>query len=369
MKEYSPESVDREVEKVLQAQKVPNILICGQTGVGKSSAVNYIFNESVALVGENAEPCSVGITLFKNNTVNIYDSEGYEIGREKQAHYEKLIFDDFLARHKGVTDTEAVHLVWYAVSGASKKFTDLDVKLIKRIKADGFPVCVLLTKIDEMDEGQLNDMMAALQKDLPGVDVFRLSVNARQDEGLAQFCDWDKLTDWSYNHLAGVFKERFVMALRGRLDLKRKQAAGIVIGSTTAAVAIGAIPIPFSAAALLVPVQTGMIVGIAGVYGIHVGKAAIASVAGGVGISALGKSIAGGLLKLIPGFGTFVGGVINASVAGTITGALGGAFSELCYKQCKDSLDGKPPAFDIEEILTTAAFIAEVFKRAKEGKL
>jgi uncharacterized protein (DUF697 family)/GTP-binding protein EngB required for normal cell division len=368
MKEYSPENVDQEVGKVLQAQKVPNILICGQTGVGKSSAVNYLFNESVAMSGDNGEPCTRGIKLFKNDTVNIYDSEGYEIGGESQTYYEQLIFDDFLAKRKGATDVDAVHLVWYAVSGASKRFTELDVKLIGRIKADGFQVCVLLTKIDEMDEGQLNDMKADLQKDLPGADVFCLSINARQDEGVAQFCDWDKLTDWSYNHLAGTLKERFVMALRGRLDLKHKQAAGIVVGATAAAAAVGASPIPFSDAALLIPVQTGMIMGIAGIYGIHVGKAAISSVAGGVGISALGKSVAGGLMKLIPGIGTIAGAVVNASVAGTITGALGGAFSELCYKQCKDSLDGKPSGIDIEEILTGPAFIAEVLKRAKEAK-
>jgi uncharacterized protein (DUF697 family)/GTP-binding protein EngB required for normal cell division len=368
MREYSPESVNQEVGKMLQAQKVPNILICGQCGVGKSSAINYVFNESVAVSGDNAEPCSRGITLFKNNTVNIYDSEGYEIGGEKQAHYEQLIFDDFLAKRKGVTDAEAVHLVWYAVSGASKRFTDLDVRLIKRIKADGFPVCVLLTKIDELDEGQLNNMMASLQKDVPGVNVFRLSINARQDEGVARFCDWDKLIDWSYNHLAGALKERFVMALRGQLDLKRKQAAGLIVGATAAAATVGASPIPFSDAALLIPVQTGMIIGIAGIYGIPVGKAAISSLASSVGISALGKSVAGGLVKLIPGIGTVVGSIINASVAGTITGALGGAFSELCYRQCKDSLDGKPPAFDIEKIMEGPVFIAEVIKRAKEAK-
>jgi uncharacterized protein (DUF697 family) len=73
-------------------------------------------------------------------------------------------------------------------------------------------------------------------------------------------------------------------------------------------------------------------------------------------------------MKLIPGIGTIAGAVVNASVAGTITGALGGAFSELCYKQCKDSLDGKPSVINIEDILTGPAFIAEVIKRAKEAK-
>jgi uncharacterized protein (DUF697 family)/GTP-binding protein EngB required for normal cell division len=368
MKEYSPESVDQEVTKLSEAQKVPNILICGQCGVGKSSAVNYIFNESVATTGNNAEPCSKGITLFRNNTVNIYDSEGYEIGNESQKHYEELIFNDFLAHHRGNLETESVHLVWYAISGASMRFTELDVKLIKRIKAEGFPVCVLLTKIDEMDEKQLNDMMRSLTKDMPDIEIFRLSILARKDEGIAKFCDWDKLTDWSYNRLSVVFKERFVQALHGRLDLKHKQAAAIAAGATTAAAAVGASPIPFSDAALLVPVQTGMIMGIAGIYGIHIGKAATGSLMNSVAISALGKSIAGGLIKFFPGVGSVVGAIINASVAGSITGALGGAFSELCYKECKNTLDGNPPAINIEQILTAPSFIAEVIKRAKETK-
>ncbi|GHU31609.1 hypothetical protein FACS1894172_06800 [Spirochaetia bacterium] len=68
-----------------------------------------------------------------------------------------------------------------------------------------------------------------------------------------------------------------------------------------------------------------MIVGIAAIYGIHVGKAAIASLTTSTAISSFGKSAAGSLLKLIPGLGTFVGGVINALVAGVITGAIGTA--------------------------------------------
>jgi len=368
MKEYSPESVDQEVAKISQDQKTPNILICGQSGVGKSTAVNYLFNESVAMTGNKAEPCSRGINLFRNNTVSIYDSEGYEIGEESQKHYEELIFDDFLTKHKGNLEADAVHLVWYTVSGASMRFTDLDVKLVKRIKAEGFPVCVLLTKIDEMDETQLNDMMNELAKNMPNIDVFRLSTSARNDEGIAKFCDWDKLTDWSYNRLSGVFKERFVQALHGRLDLKHKQAAEAIAIATTAAAAVGASPIPFSDAALLVPIQTGMIMRIAGLYGINIGKSSLSSLVGGTAVSALGKSVAGGLFKLIPGVGSVVGAIINASVAGGITGALGSAFSELCYKQCKDTLDGKPPAINVEKILESPAFIADVLKRAKEAK-
>jgi uncharacterized protein (DUF697 family)/GTP-binding protein EngB required for normal cell division len=367
MKEYSPEEVNKKVQEMMGQQKVPNILICGQTGVGKSSVINYIFNDTVAVVG-NGVPCTRDITLFKNDTANIYDSEGYEIGSKKQEHYEQLIFDDFLLKRKSAQGDDAVHLVWYAVSGAGKRFTDLDVKLIKRIKNEGYPVGVLLTKIDELDDSQLAEMVTAFRNELSGVEIFKLSIEAKHNAEVARYCDWEKLEEWSNEKLPEVFRSRFVAGLRGGLDLKRKQAGAAIAGATAAAAAVGASPIPFSDAALLIPIQTGMIVGIAGIYGIHVGKAAIVSLTGSTAISSFGKSAAGSLLKLIPGVGTVIGGIINASVAGVITGAIGTALSELCYKQCKDSLDGKPPVLDIETILTAPSFIANVLKIAKENK-
>jgi uncharacterized protein (DUF697 family)/GTP-binding protein EngB required for normal cell division len=370
MQEYSQEAVDAQVQKMTADQKVPNILICGQTGVGKSSAVNYLFNDKVADTSDG-EPCTKDITLYRHEDVNIYDSEGYEIGGEKQARYEKMLFDDFLLPRQGSIGEEAVHLVWYAVSGAGAKFTDLDAALVRRIEKAGYPAAVLLTKIDEMTETQLAQMMSAMEKDSGGIPIFPLSIWAKDKSnypGLARYCTWDELIQWSYDHLAGVFKTRFVAALRGGLELKRKQAIAAVAAAAVAAGAVGASPIPFSDAALLVPIQTGMIIGIAKIYGVQISQAVIGSVGSGVAVSAIGKAAAGGLLKLIPGVGTAIGAVINMSVAASITGALGGALSALCYKQCKDQLDGKAVTIDIEKILTAPNFIADVLRRAKEAK-
>ena len=75
MKEYSPENVDQEVGKMLQAQKVPNILICGQTGVGKSSIVNYLFNETVAVSGDNGADLQAYLRL---ETLSSGERHGYE---------------------------------------------------------------------------------------------------------------------------------------------------------------------------------------------------------------------------------------------------------------------------------------------------
>jgi uncharacterized protein (DUF697 family)/GTP-binding protein EngB required for normal cell division len=367
MKEYSIDSVNHEVRRMVQEQKVPNILICGQTGVGKSSIVNFIFNDDVAATG-TGEPCTKDITLYKNAAINIYDSEGYEIGGNKQARYESMIFDDFLLKRKGAANGEAVHLVWYAVSGARKRYTDLDIALIRRIRAEGYPVCVLLTKVDELNEEQFREMKNGLIKELVGIDVFSLSIFSRNNPALAAFCDWEKLTSWSYNKLPDVFKDRFVSSLRAGLEEKHKQA-GIAIGvAAAAATTVGASPIPFSDAALLVPIQTGLVLRIVTLYGIKLQEGAISSIAGSALMTNLGKAAAGGLLKLIPGIGTIVGAVINAAVAGGLTTALGVALSELCYRYCKDQLDGKPVSFNLEAVLSSSEFLNSVTAAYKEQK-
>jgi uncharacterized protein (DUF697 family)/GTP-binding protein EngB required for normal cell division len=366
MKEYSIENVDKEIKKFLKSAKVPNVLICGQTGTGKSSAVNFIFKDDIAQVGKG-QPCTHDIMLFKNENINIYDSEGYEIGNENQEHYEQMLFDGFLSKRKGHDDTEAVHLVWYTVSGAGKRYTPLDVKLVERMRREGYHVCILLTKIDDMDEKQLDDMLTGIKHDIAWVDIFKIStIPDSENQEIQKYCDWEKLIAWSHSKLPDVFRDRFVSALRAGLNEKHTQA-DITIGiSVAAAATVGASPIPFSDAALLIPIQTGMIVKILSLYGIKIADSSIISIVGSVGVSVLGKSVAGSLLKLIPGIGSIVGGVINASVAGIITGAIGKAISEICYTQCVDMLNGKKVEADIETIITSASFISLVKKNIKE---
>jgi len=364
MREYSQEKVDEAINEMLKGSKIPNVLICGQTGTGKSSAVNFLFKEKIAGVGDG-EPCTRDIHLYKSENVNIYDSEGYEIGGEKQAHYEKMIFDEFLSTKKKLNDEDAVHLIWYAISGAGTRFTDLDIKLIKRMKTERFHVCVLLTKIDEMDENQLETMLLELKKELPATEIFRLSIVTNPEE-VQRYCDWNKLVAWSHSKLPDIFKDRFVAGLKDGLVEKKKQAHIALGFATAAAAAVPVSPIPFSDAVLLVPIQTGMIVKILSIYGIKIADSSILSLIGSVGISALGKSLAGNLIKLIPGLGSILGTVINSTVAAGITGAIGKALIEICHKQCLDMLDGKKTPFNIEEMLTSMSFMSLVKKFSEE---
>jgi uncharacterized protein (DUF697 family) len=98
---------------------------------------------------------------------------------------------------------------------------------------------------------------------------------------------------------------------------RRGKAAAIVAAASAAAAGVGATPIPVADAALLIPLQTGMIAALAALHGIGseaIGHAVLPFVARVAGLYATSS-----LLKLIPGLGS----IVNAGVAATLTGAMG----------------------------------------------
>lgn len=364
--DYSKEKLDEELNKINEETSVPNILICGQTGIGKSSAINYIFRKEVA-VTSSSEPCTREIIKHKGDQVTIFDSEGYEIGSDKQDKYESMIFDNFLLERKDINNTdEAIHIVWYGISGAGKRITDLDISLINRISKEGYRVGILLTKIDEMDQNQLDGMEETLKKEFKNIPFFKLSI----DENLLEYTEWEQLIEWSYSVLPEVCRSRFVSALKGNLELKKKEA-NVAIGlAATASAGVAVSPIPFSDSALLIPIQTGMVIKILSLYGYKVEKSAVVSLIGSSAVSSLGKTLVGSLVKLIPGVGSVIGAAINTTVASSLTFAIGKALLEIIHNQAKKIIDGEEISFDIGSIIEGEMFtrLVKEFFKSKEGK-
>jgi len=203
----------------------PNVLICGQTGSGKSTLINFIFKKEVAETG-TAESVTRGIIPHQGDTINIYDSEGYEIGQERQAHFDTL-FSDFLEEKSKGPVFERLHAVWYTVPVAGKRFTDTDKMNLDKIREKGFPVCVLLTKIDEKYSlEKIAHEIGQSQEDLPR---FNLCSETGKDENLKQYCDLEGLLDWTRQVLPKEAVEEFGKSLNEKTisDLGLKSLAAL----------------------------------------------------------------------------------------------------------------------------------------------
>lgn len=125
-------------------------------------------------------------------------------------------------------------------------------------------------------------------------------------------------------------EEEYFEELKGMLE-KADNAVTVAVGTTAAT---GAIPIPFADAPLLIGQQVALMATISKIFHIDMkedGLKVFATTALGVsGATLIGKTVASGLLKIIPGVGSVVGGVISAGTAGAITLAVGRAYIEVC---------------------------------------
>ena len=334
---YKADEFDYEAEyqRLRKGVARANILLLGASGAGKSSVINHVFGREMTQAGPGQSvtrgviPCS-----SDDMPVVLYDTEGYTAGSAGMDAFERtvLAFADRLAAERPGDLSCRIHVAWFCISQAAKRVTDTDVRLVRALRERGIPVCLVLTHADAADAQELAAMQRTLTDRLPDVPQFLTCALPELQEPLRGLLQWDDLLSWSLDSLEPSLREGFISALHLELDRKKKLVMGSIVPRYTAgAAAVGAVPLSFSDAVLLVPLQTTMTLHILNVYGIEKISQPISGLVGSMLMTQVGKSTAAGLLKLIPGVGSLLGGAVTAAVAGTLTGALGYAICELSH--------------------------------------
>lgn len=340
--------------------KRPNILVCGYTGSGKSSLVKALLGDVVPddAIGDG-RPKTMGYDCYENSLVRIWDSKGLENGEAEEKFTEET--RQFVRKCQSDPNVDNhIHLVWYTIQGSGARVTDCDLNLIHNI-FNPEHVIVVVTKNDVTRPRQRESLIEALKN--AGISQSRIVFTSDAESGSIGCKD---LMHLSYEMLPDAYKDAFIEAQRidkeariKAIMAKKGKAKGIITTAVTAAAAAGAIPIPLSDATVLVPIQVTMIASLAGLYGLRqeaVKQAALPFVAKLVGIF-----VASSLLKLIPGLGS----AINATVAGTLTGAMGLFVRTNFENAAIAKVEGRPMpelTFDVELF---KKFFAE-YKKAEE---
>nr|WP_240544562.1 GTPase [Exiguobacterium algae] len=333
------------MERLRGNVKKPNILIAGATGAGKSSVVNHVFGRDLTKVAAG-EPVTRGIHEYKSDDVAVilYDSEGYEIGSERQRAYEEEVIG-FVESAQSKDAAARIHLVWYTINASTKRVTPLDRSLIKRL-SEWTSVAVVFTQIDQVDLEELTALRQELNDVISDDSVFQVSVAKEllEEEAFQQYLDWERLIRWSVEELDGSLQEGLLMEIRAEskamLDLKRKKAQRIISGYVASAGTAAAVPLPFADAIALTPIQVTMSVHLFRYWGINASDELLRTLIGSTIIPQIGrtlsKTILLNVLKFFPGANA-AAGVINATVASGITWAIGLAINEVAYRNAMDS--------------------------------
>ncbi|KAH0787270.1 collagen alpha-1(XVIII) chain-like [Histomonas meleagridis] len=130
--------------------KLLNILVIGQSGVGKSSLINRLFGYDISKAG-----CGKAVTdcLTKHqlpkSSLNIFDTVGFELGKPEYVDDIKYLI--YRRNEDSDNASKHIHVVWYIVNSGSKRLQELDKKLILFFKKRNIPIIIVLSKCIEMN--------------------------------------------------------------------------------------------------------------------------------------------------------------------------------------------------------------------------
>lgn len=345
--------------------KTLNIIVAGKTGVGKSTLINSMFRENLAETGIG-KPVTQHMRKISKKGVplNIYDTKGFELGKDAQKEVKKEILDTIKSGLAGTDVNKAVHCIWYCINTASNRVEPEEIEWLRDLAKENtiteVPIIIVLTQSFSKPNAEAMKNLI----DDENLDVVQVIPVLAQDfvvdeEYTKKAFGLDALLAVMTEVLPDELQDTLQNVQRASLKAKKLRAQTAVASATAAAFGEGFSPIPFADCALLIPTQVAMIAGITAIYGLDINKsiitAFVSSALGTGGATIAGKTIASNLLKLVPGAGTILGGTISGATAGLITTALGEAYillMEAIYKgELKESdlmtEDGKKKLKDL----------------------
>lgn len=295
-----------------------NVMLLGTSGCGKSTLINAMLGEEKAATGIG-DPVTKEIAVYQNDTLpfRMIDTAGYEFDffHQHKTRNDIAKFGKEGVRQKNVE--KLIHMIWFCIDGTVKRIDQSVLSYIKSVSDDwkGVPIILVFTKSYSEIEEEENVRMA---KDAIHKYNSKHTKNPLVIEGIipvvAKLYPINETFSVAPRNLDKLIEKTNELAPRGiqiansavkdiDVRIKRSMAQSIVAGATTAASAVGAIPIPTPDAAVLVPLQTAMMGAIAKTYGIRENSQvnSIVNSVLKVGMTTIAGRTLLNQLKLIPG--------------------------------------------------------------------
>lgn len=332
MKEDIGAIIKDAIEKATKDRGQVNILIAGKTGVGKSTLINAVFQGNFATTGQGKPVTQTTREIKKDGVpLSLFDTRGLEL-KEYAETFKEL--EEFVKnKNNDSNPMNHIHMAWICIDESSRRVEDAEIELCKLL-SNHMPVIGIITK-SSSDEGFRQKVIDILKNTKNVVRVN--SISKTLDDGyVIKPSGLEELVELAMEIVPEGQKNAFAAAQKVSIKQKKNKSHAIVAAAATTAAGTGAVPIPFSDAFALVPIQVGMLAGITAVFGFELKKAFLSTLVSSTitagGATLIGKTIVSNLLKMFPGVGSVAGGAIAASTASALTIAFGEAYiSTLAY--------------------------------------
>lgn len=323
-----------------------NVILIGNSGVGKSTLINAVIGKKEALTGYGTEGTTKKIKIYENADVSfrLIDTIGFEPSFWGTSKAVSAVRKWSKSAAKTADDDRIINMVWICVDGTSRKLFKKNIEnIISAISIwKSVPVFVVITKSYSVPERAENIQMIkeafAKQTKITLTDIIPVVASTYQINNDV-YVEPDGITE-----LITRTNDCMPEGIRAAEEdiksyiLKRKRvlAQTVIAVASTAGGVVGAIPIPFADAAILAPVEITEINSLAKIYDIPKNEktkkfAESIIEAGTVGTAA--KGVISGI-KAIPGI-NIAGSALNAIIASVFVASIGEASCLMFEQICK----------------------------------
>lgn len=313
-----------------------NVLVIGNSGVGKSTLINAVLGEEKTKTGWGTKGTTDNLEIYESDEIpfRIIDSVGFEPSFIKKTQAVNAVKKWSKNSMKEGNKDNQINVIWFCVDGTSSKLFPDTIKNLSGATSmwETVPIIVVITKSYSVPERKQNIEMVnnafakqkRYSKNLRKVIPVVASTYVLNDSAYAAPEGITELIDTTNELMPEGVKAAENDIYTFKLNRKRALSQSIVGVSTTAGVVVGAVPVPFADAVILSPIEVAEINALAQVYGIdknEESKQFFNSIVEVGTVSTAAKAVISGL-KAIPGV-NLGAGIINAIIAGSFVAAIG----------------------------------------------
>lgn len=152
----------------LPKEKLPEVVLCGRSNVGKSSFINSLFNRKNLAKTSSTPGKTRSINYYSiDSRFYVVDLPGYgyaKISQSERKKWGKLV-NDFFA------NSNHIHLNIHILDSRHEP-TDLDIKLNGMLRLLNLPYIVLLSKSDKLKQSEFSVGVKRVKKLFPELVLY-----------------------------------------------------------------------------------------------------------------------------------------------------------------------------------------------------
>lgn len=313
-----------------------NVLVIGNSGVGKSTLINAVLGENVAKIGWGTHGTTNKLSIYESTKIpfRIIDTVGFEPSWIKEYQAINAVKKWSRGCAKAGREDNQINVIWFCVDGTSHKLFDKAIYDLSKATSmwKSVPVVVVITKSYSVPERDRNVEMVykafakqgRYSKNLKKVLPVVASTYTINDNAYAPPYGITDLIEVTNDLMPEGVKAAKKDLAEFKLSRKRALAHSLVTAATASGVVISAVSLPATDAAMLSALELGLVNCISQIYGIPKNEQAKVLLNSIVEVGTVSEVARAAIsaLKAIPGINVGAA-VINSVIAGSFVLAIG----------------------------------------------